>query len=290
MAPLWKPAITVVILAGLATILACAQPDPAAEQEQGPAPLESPSTAADRLLRPLARIFQRGLPDGQEVGAPAGPTPPRTPIEFSGTLFLGPNEVELEGFGLNSYLLFGGPPSEARRPVWAASIQALLGMLPTVSDLEPIVENDLSRLNVVYMLIDPDAVPTDSSTRDEFAAGLVDAYDYPRSLSLLSRLRREPAPLDGPYLVSLLEPLGLRAPEDTRPYLWYDLSNVPAEVIPAYIRAFREQARQQEFWREDQMTQYVLNVRTALEIAGEATPEILEVLSLIVLDWIPTGE
>ncbi len=183
--------------------------------------------------------------------------------------------AEPPGFGLYSYLLFGSPPSEARRPTYLAAIEGVLAQTPEVSAL--IVSRERKDLNILLLPV-VTSLPSAAS-----AAEVLQNYDYGRAAALLAILSPEPR-LDGPYLVSTLQPLG-GSTEGPRQYLYQDLSAVPPAVMPAYIHEFKRQAARTDYWRAASMMQWVLGFRSALDLLGQSVPNLKAALLAVAVEW-----
>jgi hypothetical protein len=105
----------------------------------------------------------------------------------------------------------------------------------------------------------------------EIACILVGNYDYARAQVLLSRFTTPH--LDGPYVISATQPLSsaLTPPDH---YLYQDLSSVPPELVPLWIKEFMVQAQEPEFWKARTKDQFILRLRTAIAVAGQQLPDL----------------
>jgi hypothetical protein len=98
----------------------------------------------------------------------------------------------------------------------------------------------------------------------------VDEYDYARAAALLSLFA---APhMGGPYIVSATQPLS-GAGKLPSQYLYQDLSSVPPELTPLWIKLFMAQAREEEFWRTRTKDEFVLRLRTFIASVNQQLPD-----------------
>jgi hypothetical protein len=175
---------------------------------------------------------------------------------------------EAAGYGLYSYLLFGAPPDDSSRDRFLGVIDAYLREINEIEKLEqqPFVER--TQLNITYLPVDAPASPGISA---EWALA---HYDYARARTMLAKLKG--THLSGPYIVSVLKPLGA-AENISDHYLFQDLSMVPAaqkDLLCWWLREFQRQAAQQRFWEESTGQQLVLKLRTIVAILAIAVPEV----------------
>ena len=194
----------------------------------------------------------------QDIGA-RSPGPARE----TGSALLGPGARELEGYGLDSYLLLGAPPGAAVRERYVKSIEAFWTVMLDVRALEEYVPR--SELNVAYVPVK--AAPGASVT----AEWILDNYDYARARSLLRHLPG--AMRDGPYLVSALKPL---AGGGGSQYLLQDLSSVPPHLAASWVKEFLNQAAQERFWDQRTGARLALKLRVTIGVLGEGLPEVQE--------------
>jgi hypothetical protein len=173
--------------------------------------------------------------------------------------------AEDSGYGLYSYVLFGSGPDDATRPRYESTIQAFLETLADVHQLAA-EKVPLQRLNITYL-----PVQRNPGNTPPAAPNILEIYDYAMSETLLSKL---PGGLrtQGPYIVSTLHPLS-SAPEPGQ-FLYQDLSTVPPSLIALWIKQFIEQASQDRFWEASAIRQFALDLRTAIEVAALALPDV----------------
>lgn len=222
--------------------------------------------------------------------------------------FLTPLGTEKTGYGLYSYILFGSRPESLASDRWRRYYQTILAYwgLPISDDVLRYVSPP--RMNVTFLPITcyERELPIDSSRPFHFdrerlamhrmehqAAGnaflyhdanqmggtldasgtacvLVGNYDYARAQVLLSLFGG--SHLEGPYIVSTTQPLSNSGTLPSQ-YLYQDLSSVPAEVIPLWMKEFMAQAQEQEFWKTRTKEQFILRLRTVIELASQQIPD-----------------
>jgi hypothetical protein len=204
----------------------------------------------------------------------------RDPNRQTGRALLLPDQLESEGYGLYSYLLFGSRPSDANRERYLKAIEEYL-KFPDVARLEKYImrmdrvtrQEARRRLNITYL---PLRNSPAADIRSKWAAGdyglvaqwMLTHYDYARARVLLSKLSGEH--LSGPYIVSVLKPpRGIGA---VRPLLFQDQSAVPAHIVPLWMREFLHQAAQERFWQTKTARQLALKLRTIVAVLARALP------------------
>jgi hypothetical protein len=181
----------------------------------------------------------------------------------TGRQVLMPGAVEVPGYGLYSYILFGNPPDDASRDRYLKAIQAYLNLIPDLTALEKYAKP--SDLNATYVPVDTEP-PTSVS-----AEWVMRHYDYARAAVLLRVIPTSHA--DGPYIVSSARPLtggdGL-----AKDFLLQDLSSVPAGLVSDWVKLFINQASQPNFWQPKSAAMVALRLRTAVGILAIGLPEV----------------
>ncbi|HEU4855176.1 MAG TPA: hypothetical protein VFS89_07810 [Nitrosospira sp.] len=184
----------------------------------------------------------------------------------TGRSFLLPQQKEHEAYGLYSYLLLGGPPSDNSRERYLKVIETFLMVLPDIARLERHFAP--SELNITYLPID--AAPPNITDVKLLAKWVLDHYDYARARYFLSQFSGNNR--NGPYLVSVLAPLG--GPTPLSHSLFQDLSAVPPRLARSWINEFMNQAAQEHFWETESLPQLRLKARSAIAILSMALPEV----------------
>jgi hypothetical protein len=232
-------------------------------------------------------------------GVSAAPSPTR----MTASSFLIPLQSEAAGYGLYSYILFGSRPEFLGSDRWRRYYEAILSFLTMQSADEMSKYVRPEALNITYLPITCSAheLPRDSLQPRAFifdkerlashamehqangtkfsghslsnvstACILVSNYDYSRAQKLLSVL--PDAHMEGPYIISVTQPLGktLTLPPE---YLYQDLSSVPPDLIGLWLREFMAQTQEREFWKTRPKAQFVLRLRTAIGIVSQQIPD-----------------
>lgn len=233
------------------------------------------------------------------------PTPTSTsPLSrIAESSFLTPAQEEKPGYGLYSYVLFGAPPDSFDSNRWRRYYQTILSFLtlPPAGATEKYVPPQGLNLTFLPVTLSAQELPSirylpiqfrfdpermaahvrehqaggkpfsgHGSSNGDNACMLVSSYDYARAQKLLSML---PGPhLEGPYIVSVEQPLGKASSLPAR-YLYQDLSSVPPELVNLWFKEFMVQAQDQEFWKTRTQEQFILRLRTVIGIASQQVPD-----------------
>jgi hypothetical protein len=223
---------------------------------------DAPEGASECVVRVVMR------PDPAARGPGQGPD--RGPRE-TGWAILTPSQKEEPGYGLYSYLLLGGPPTEASRPRYLAAIDAYLRLSPAIQSLEQYL--DPKALNIAYLPVQS-APPAGAS-----AEWMLERHDYARSRVLLREFPGEHR--GGPYIVSALQPVaipGARGGATIQRFLFQDLSWVPAHLASAWTKEFLNQAAQERFWEPRTAERLALRLRLTIAVLGAGLPEVRKAL------------
>ncbi|MBM3773658.1 MAG: caspase family protein [Acidobacteria bacterium] len=166
---------------------------------------------------------------------------------------------EDSGYGLYSYLLFPSRPA----PTEEARYQEVIGVY--LSMLETAGTSSFARreLNITYIpvtgLVGPPATPEK----------VLAAYDYEGALKIIQAQRPDLDTRKGPYVISSLVPL-TGATGRMKSVIFQDLSAVPQDLIPLYIREFEALVAQERSWASETMDGFLLSLRTAIgRVASE---------------------
>jgi hypothetical protein len=215
-------------------------------------------------------------PYGTEAGSRGG--------RETGRMLLPAKQLEAEGYGLYSYLLFGAPPEDDDRERYLQAIAVYLRLIPHLAALEKEDYGFKPReLNVIYLPI-LEALPPEN--QDVTPEWVLAHYDYTRVRALMRALPGSNRA--GPYLLSTLRPLGQTTvtPEQ---YLFQDLSAVPPRLVSLWVGEFLNQATQQNFWEEKTAAMLSLRMRTTIAQLARALPEVQEALKRLGLPDIATA-
>jgi hypothetical protein len=187
----------------------------------------------------------------------------------TGRSFLVKGAKEASGYGLYSYLLLGSRPTDATRDRYLKTLQAYLGIINDISDLEDYVTAH-EALNITYLPVG--VAPEHSPT----AVWLLEHYDYARARVYLDLLPGSAK--DGIYLVSCSKAL---SGGSNPPYLFQDLSTVPVapeDLVSPWVKEFLNQAAQQQFWEPRTMENLVLKLRTTIAVLAIGLPDVQNAL------------
>jgi hypothetical protein len=187
----------------------------------------------------------------------------------TGRSFLVKGAKEASGYGLYSYLLLGSPPTDATRDRYLKTLQAYLGIIYRISDLEEYV-TAREKLNITYLPVGvaPEQDPT--------AVWLLEHYDYARARVYLDLLPGSGK--DGIYLVSCSKAL---SGGSNPPYLFQDLSTVPVapeDLVTPWVKEFLNQAAQEQFWEPHTTENLVLKLRTTIAVLATGLPDVQNAL------------
>lgn len=241
------------------------------------------------------------------IGARKPPTAPAErrapPSRVTASSFLTPDGVEPAGYGLYSYVLFGSRPESLDSSRWQRYFQIILAFLtlPSVDETAKYVapeglnltffptvcagrELPATSMQPIVFQFDPKRVEAHAlehraggkpfaghgTSNPDTACTLVSNYDYSRAQKLLALLPG--SHLEGPYIVSVAQPLGAAASLPAQ-YLYQDLSTVPPELVNLWFKEFMAQAQDEQFWKTRSKEQFVLRLRTAIGIVSQQIPD-----------------
>lgn len=199
-------------------------------------------------------------------------TGPRTMPEL-----LTPDERELPGFGLYSYIILGAPDA-ANRERHLRLIEAYLNF-PDAARLERYLsrirkvrgEEVRRTLNATSLLVTeraPETIIAKWNARDfrSVAEWILGHYDHARAQALFRRMGRNMQ--RGPYIISSLSPLG---DSKTSELLLQDQSPVPATLVELWVKEFLFQSAQEKSWERRSVDAMAGRVRTMVA-AAEGPP------------------
>jgi len=217
------------------------------------------------LAAVLSLFFFMGRAGGPDMAASTRSTSPARDFLFD-------QQVEHQGYGLYSYLLFLAPPPPEVKERYRAAVAAFLELDPVDELVEYLPD---ASINVTYLPLhsgnalsapDPDSI--------------ISNYNYARARALLSGIR--PDLLSGPYIISATSPLVPgQAPPDG--YLWQDLSRVPPRLVRLWLREYLVRSVNQDGFAGDAArVSWTLRLRTGLATAAEGVPEVKAALDTLV--------
>ncbi len=187
-----------------------------------------------------------------------------------GYAFLVDNQVEEEGYGLYSYLLFGSHPTDVNRDLYLQAILACIKM-PSIKRLEK-VGFHRRELNATYI---PILNPLPAAKAGISPDWVLENYDYARARLLLRNLHSG-AYRNGPYIISTLTPLSSHK-NLSEGYLHQDLSRIPhtqPNLVYAWVKEFLERVSRPGPKDKTTMKQFVIELCTAISIIAEHLPDV----------------
>lgn len=185
---------------------------------------------------------------------------------------------ERRGFGLYSYLLLKRASNDEARRRNLAVIEAFLCGMQDVSEYGG--HYPRGKLNVTYILVSEK--PPKQLLRHGCKLAAADArwvsdhYEFARAQVLLNLLRDTDGA--GPYTISSPSPLleEQNALPQNQQYFFQDMSEVPPDLAGMWERYFVTQTREPDFWQQDGGREFVLHLRTYVEVAAQGLPDVLK--------------
>jgi NADH:ubiquinone oxidoreductase subunit 6 (subunit J) len=179
----------------------------------------------------------------------------------TGNEILKEGAIERSGYGLYSYALLSHAPSEADAPKYRSFLTALL-QLPSARGEEKYIGRE--RINITYLLLK--TYPEDWNllhieSKVDYA---ILHYDYERAAVIIASIPGRHG--TGPLITSALSPITGNV--EPRPILIQDLSKAQPALMAAYVSKFVAQAKQPNFWEEDALATFAVDLRNVLETAA----------------------
>jgi hypothetical protein len=193
----------------------------------------------------------------------------------TGRDFLVKGSAEEPGFGLYSYVLFAGRPTDESKPRYLAVIRAWRQEIQDIAGLEG-NRYPKNKLNVAYMPVRNKAANPDIDEN-----WVLENYDYDQAVLLLGCLPENYRNHQGPYLVSHTTPL---APSSGGDFLYQDLSIVNPKLATDWIQHFLDRASQERFWQTNKMEDFAFAMRN---FVADAAPEVTDIRAAVA-SWIQT--
>lgn len=186
--------------------------------------------------------------------------------------YLEPNKKEEAGFGLYSYLLFPARPgSEEEKARYLKTLEACLRVMETVED-HVSHHKRRSELNATHIPVK--TLPKEAKLLTDWAANVLDVYDYTAAQHLLDKLDKSYQ--RGPYIVSVVKaPLSVQS-EPVQEYLLQDFTGKVPELISQVFDRFISRAAQQTKWvTDDSFRGFWIDLRNLAAIVGNAVPDVV---------------
>jgi len=200
-----------------------------------------------------------------ELGMPAPHTSPppqddeRGAHPFIGRDFLRPGVPEPPGYGLYSYVLLGDKTNNYNRQLYEAIVSAYLGLL----EASRFSNTDKKQQNITYMPVGEPA------PKDITAAWIVDHYDHAAAQVLIAKLPVH-ANLSGVYIISYDQPVSAAGSLNKQRLLVQDLTGLPSDLAFLWFGKFMEQAREERYWDDQTIGQFLLDMRTDIAKIAKA--------------------
>lgn len=175
-----------------------------------------------------------------------------------------PGKKEAANFGLYSYMLLGSKPNSSNQERFEVFLKAFTDTVVSYDRLNE--QLSPAQLNIAYI-----PVLDDPPARFE-VSWILDHYDYHRARLLLDKIDGEHVG-DGPYIISTDHPLEGSGHQPDK-FLFQDLSTVPVSIVKFWVNQFRIQTAQAR-WDHATLSGVALQIRTGIEIAAVAYPEIV---------------
>jgi hypothetical protein len=187
--------------------------------------------------------------------APRQPKPPpddeRGAHPFVGRDFLQPGFPEPPGYGLYSYVLLGDKTNNDNRQLYEAIVSAFLGLV----EASRFSNTDKRQQNITYMPVGEPA------PKDITAAWILDHYDHAAAQVLIAKLPVH-ANLSGVYIISYDQPVSAVGSLNKQRLLVQDLTGLPSDLAFLWFDKFVEQAREERYWDNQTIGQFMLDMRT----------------------------
>jgi hypothetical protein len=189
---------------------------------------------------------------------------PAGPMRQIRSAMLQSGKIEADHFGLYSYMLLGSKPNPSNQERYVTFLKAFTDTVVAYDRLNE--QLPPAQLNIAYIPVRDDPPPN-----FKVEEWLLDHYDYDGAKRILEKIPGAQVG-DGPFIVSSDRPLSTAVKAPDR-YLFEDLSTVPVPIIKFWVNQFRIQTAQ-ERWDHATLSGVAVRIRTALEIAAIAYPEI----------------
>lgn len=197
----------------------------------------------------------------------------------TGSDLLSSHMKEMAGYGLYTYLLLSSPPGEQTITKYEYFVRTFLRMVPEINALERHIPP--SQLNVAYLPVT--SFPPQQLPKNELVTYILANYDYARSRSILRLLPGDHR--NGPYIVSFPSPItGHQA--TVKPFLVFDLTIFPPEMIDSAIKEYLCQAENEAFYEERSLPRLALNISNTVHVLAAAQEPIVTALH----DWLKLFE
>jgi hypothetical protein len=202
---------------------------------------------------------------------------------MTGRRYLLPEDTELSGYGLYSYLLLGEKPqNEEKTTRYLKTLEASLQIMNKLQALSRHVRP--RQLNATYIPVTE--LPKGKEDDPDFAKRVLAVYDFARAQVLLNKFEKTYD--QGPYLVSVKAPLS----QETGPVsfqIFQNFTGVIPDLAARGVRNFEYLAAQERTWTEQSMRVLAFKSRNLIAVAGKETPKVAGSLKTMI-QFIKLGE
>jgi hypothetical protein len=202
---------------------------------------------------------------------------------ITGRRYLLPDETELSGYGLYSYLLLSAKPqNEEETKRYLKTLEASLQMMNKLQALGRHVRP--GQLNATHIPVTE--LPKGKEDDPDFAKKVLAVYDFARAQVLLNKFEKT---YDrDPYLISVKPPL-TQASEPVPFHILQNFTGAVPDLAARGVRDFEFLAAQERTWTEQSMRVLAFKARNLVAIAGKETPKVAGGLKAMI-QFIKLGE
>jgi hypothetical protein len=168
--------------------------------------------------------------------------------------------TEEPGYGLYSYLLFGREPQDAYEKARDISAIKSITGFPGPTQLQRAGFTKES-LNITYLPLKSAVAINTRPMDDKTATALLQAYNFARARFLLDRIN--PKFKRGPYIISVLTPLTMQAPDR---YLFMDLGSATPQLVGQWVGLFAVESGRENFSEPMAGDRFLLTMRNDIDI------------------------
>jgi hypothetical protein len=219
------------------------------------------SWLARGYVRPPVGTESTGLDSpATAASSPRTATAASSPRRVTGNAILVSGGREENGYGLYSYALLAHAPSGDEVPRYKYFLKALLQLPPALSE----VQVGRKRINITYLLLETEPDGWNGMPIDARVDYAISHYDYARSAVIIASLPGRYG--TGPLITSALSPISGNV--QPHPVLVQDLSRAQPVLMVDYVTKFVNQVANAEFWQQNALANFSLNLRNILETSA----------------------
>ncbi len=175
-------------------------------------------------------------------------------------------EKEDPGYGLYTYILFAREPqNEDQRKAYIKILTKYLSFT-SVKDAPGYIGKE--GINITYLPLKKEAKGMTLSPEI-----IIDKlYNYVHARMLLKKV--DPKYRYGPYIISYEKPIGLEKRKITGKYGFQNMTGVESELANLWVDSFLSQIEKTNYWEEDKLNEFILELRNFLLVTGKGMYEI----------------